>query len=150
MFIDILNILYKPIHPAVYFLPVTIVQKQEKLSIYLEYRRGILISERTCRFRNLLALLESAIILRTSMLEINVKRPNISNRAFGFINSKTFSKFHRRHCELIFEYNVGLKTLIGEGLSDPEFYGDFVYKIKKLIGNDFSFQLRKIITRYRR
>ena len=33
--IDILNILYKQIHPVVYFLPVTIVQKQEKLSIYL-------------------------------------------------------------------------------------------------------------------
>ena len=32
--IDILNILYKQIHPVVYFLPVTIVQKQEKLSIY--------------------------------------------------------------------------------------------------------------------
>ena len=33
----------------------------------------------------------------------------------------------------------------------PEFYGDLVYKFKKLIGrNDFSFQFRKIITRYRR
>ena len=32
--IDILNILYKQIHPVVYFLSVTIVQKQEKLSIY--------------------------------------------------------------------------------------------------------------------
>ena len=32
---DIHNILYKQIHPFVYFLPVTIVQKQEKLSIYL-------------------------------------------------------------------------------------------------------------------
>ena len=42
-------------------------------------------------------------------------------------------------------------TLLGEGLSEPEFYGDLVYKCKKLIGrNDFSFQLRKIITRYRR
>ena len=31
------------------------------------------------------------------------------------------------------------------------FYGDLVYKFKKLIGsNDFSFQFRKIITRYRR
>ena len=32
-----------------------------------------------------------------------------------------------------------------------EFYGDLVYKLKKLIGrNDLSFQFRKIITRYRR
>ena len=30
-------------------------------------------------------------------------------------------------------------------------YGDLVYKFKKLIGiNDFSFQFRKILTRYRR
>ena len=64
---------------------------------------------------------------------------------------KTFSKFYHRHYELISRYNVGLKTLLREGLSEPEFYGDLVYKFKKLIGrNDFSFQFRKIITRYRR
>ena len=64
---------------------------------------------------------------------------------------KTFSKFHRRYYELISKYNVGLKTLLSEGLSEPEFYGDLVYKFKKLIGiNDFSFQFRKIIPRYRR
>ena len=64
---------------------------------------------------------------------------------------KTFSKFYRRHYELISIYNVGLKTLLNEGLSEPELYGDLVYKFKKLVGsNDFSFQLRKIITRYRR
>ena len=64
---------------------------------------------------------------------------------------KTVSKFYRRHYELISKFNVGLKTLLREGLSEPEFYGDLVYKFKKLIGrNDFSFQFRKIITRYRR
>ena len=64
---------------------------------------------------------------------------------------KTFSKFYRRHYELISKFNVGLKTLLREGLSEPEFYGDLVYKFKKLKGkNDFSFQFRKIITRYRR
>ena len=64
-----------------------------------------------------------------------------------------FSKFYRRHYELIlsFKFNAGLKTPLREGLSEPEFYGDLVYKFKKLIGrNDFSFQFRKIITRYRR
>ena len=41
--------------------------------------------------------------------------------------------------------------LVGEGLSEPEFNGDLVYKFKKLIGrNDFSFEFRKIVTRYRR
>ena len=78
-------------------------------------------------------------------------------QAFAFIGfwyhklRKTFFKFYRRHYELISKYNVGLKTLLSEGLSEPEFYGDLVYKFKKLIGsNDFFFQFRKIITRYRR
>ena len=63
---------------------------------------------------------------------------------------KTFSKFYRKHNELISKFNVGLNTLLREGLSEPGFYGDLVNKYKKLIGrNDFSFQFRKIITRYR-
>ena len=47
--------------------------------------------------------------------------------------------------------NIGIKTLLREGLSEPDFCGDLVYKFKKLIGrNDFSFHFRKIITCYRR
>ena len=43
---------------------------------------------------------------------------------------------------LISKYNVWLKTLLSEGLSEPEFYGDLVYKFKKLIGsNDFFFSV---------
>ena len=58
---------------------------------------------------------------------------------------------HSNSRKLLDDFNVGLKTLLSEGLSEPEFYGDLVYKFKKLIGiNDFSFQFRKIITRYRR
>ena len=53
---------------------------------------------------------------------------------------KTFSKFYRRYYELISKYNVGLKTLLSEGLSEPEFYGDLVYKFKKLIGKGTSRQ----------
>ena len=41
--------------------------------------------------------------------------------------------FYRRHYALISKYNVLLKTFLGEGLSEPEFYGDLVYKFKKLI-----------------
>ena len=57
---------------------------------------------------------------------------------------------NRNKTSWISKYNVGLKTLLNEGLSEPDYYGDLVYKFKKLIGsNDFSFQFRKIITRYR-
>ena len=64
---------------------------------------------------------------------------------------KTFSKFYRRHYELVSKFNVGLKTLLHQGLSEPEFYGDLVYKFKKIVGMaDFSDQFRKIIVRYKR
>ena len=41
-----------------------------------------------------------------------------------------FSKFNRRHYELVSKFNVGFKTLLHQGLSEPEFYGDLVYKFK--------------------
>ena len=44
---------------------------------------------------------------------------------------KTFSKFYRRHYELVCKFSVGLKTLLHQGLSEPEFYGGLVYKFKK-------------------
>ena len=51
---------------------------------------------------------------------------------------KVFSKFYRRHFDIVSKYNVGLKTLLLEGLSEPEFYGDLVFKFRKIIGkNDF-------------
>ena len=57
---------------------------------------------------------------------------------------KAFSKFYRRYYELISKFNVGLKSLLHQGLSEPEFYGDLVYKFKKIRGiTDFSDQFRK-------
>ena len=65
---------------------------------------------------------------------------------------KVFSKFYRRHYEFISKFNVGLKSLLHQGLSEPEFYDDLVYKFKKIRGimTDFSDQFRKIIMRYKR
>ena len=57
---------------------------------------------------------------------------------------KTFSKFYRRHYELVSNFSVGLKTLLHQGLSEPEFYGDLVYKFKKIVGRaDFSLSVQK-------
>ena len=51
---------------------------------------------------------------------------------------KAFSKCHLRHFDLVSKFNVGLKTRLLQGLSEPEFNGDFVYKFRKIIGkNDF-------------
>ena len=42
--------------------------------------------------------------------------------------------------------NVGLKTLLLQGLSQPEFYGDLVYKFRKIIGkNDFPYHFKKML-----
>ena len=46
---------------------------------------------------------------------------------------KTFYTFYRRLYELVSKVNVGSKTLLHQGLSEPEFYGDLVYKLKKNI-----------------
>ena len=46
---------------------------------------------------------------------------------------KAFSKFYRRHFELIDKYHVSLKELMQLGICNPEFYGDLVYKFKKII-----------------
>ena len=44
---------------------------------------------------------------------------------------------------------VGLKSLLQQGLLDPEFYGDLVYKLRKIVSRaDFSDQFRKVIIRY--
>ena len=52
---------------------------------------------------------------------------------------------------MVSKFSVGLKTLLHQGLSEPEFYGDLVYKFKKNVGRaDFSDQFRKIIVRYKR
>ena len=36
---------------------------------------------------------------------------------------KAFSKFYRRRFNIVSKYNVELKTLLLQGLSEPEFYG---------------------------
>ena len=62
---------------------------------------------------------------------------------------KAFSKFYQRHFDIVSKYNVGLKTLLLQGLSEPEFYMDLEYKFKKIIfKNDFPYHFKKIIDRY--
>ena len=56
----------------------------------------------------------------------------------------------KRDFDIVSKYNVGLKTLLLQGLSEQEFYGDLVYKFKKIIGkNDFPYRFKKIIVRYK-
>ena len=58
---------------------------------------------------------------------------------------KAFSKFYHRHSESIVKYNIGLKTLLQQGISDPIFYGNLVYKFKRIVVSD---QFKKIVNHY--
>ena len=47
------------------------------------------------------------------------------------------------------KYSIGLKTILQQGISEPIFYGDLVYKFKRMIGKpNFRDQFKKIIKRY--
>ena len=62
---------------------------------------------------------------------------------------KTFTKFYRQYYDLISKFHVGFKSLLRQGLSEPEFYGDLVYNLKKIVGSrSFSAQFIKIISHY--
>ena len=49
---------------------------------------------------------------------------------------KTFSKFYRQYYDLISKFQDELKSLLRQGLSEPEFYGELVYKLKKIVGSN--------------
>ena len=64
---------------------------------------------------------------------------------------KAFSKFYRRHSALLEKYSVSLKTLLQQGISELEFYGDLVYRFRKIVGkSNFSEQFKKLFNRYKR
>ena len=64
---------------------------------------------------------------------------------------KTFFKFYRRKYDLISKFKVGLKSLLRQGLSELEFYGDLVHKLKNIVGSyNFLAQFIKIISHYKK
>ena len=61
---------------------------------------------------------------------------------------KAFSKFYHIHSELIVKYSIGLKTLLQQGISEPIFYSDLVYKFIRIVRkSNFSDQFKKIVKR---
>ena len=73
-------------------------------------------------------------------------KANGIGKANGIINSaKHFPNF-TVGTDLIEKYHVSLKKLLQQGISNPEFYGDLVYKFKKVIVNpNFSDLFKRII-----
>ena len=82
---------------------------------------------------NIKTLASAILTIRTDMKELKRKAPSPETDSAQVSNQ------------------IGLKSLLHQGLSEPEFYGDLVCKFKKIRGmTDFSDQFRKIIMRYKR
>ena len=77
--------------------------------------------------------------------------PNFLGRAIVILNFVRRFRNFIGHSALLEKYSVSLKTLLQQGISEPEFYGDLVYRFRKIVGkSNFSEQLRKLINRYKR
>ena len=50
----------------------------------------------------------------------------------------------------MFKYNVGLKTLLLQGLSELAIYGDLVYNFRKKGKYDFPYHFKKRLVRYKK
>ena len=60
---------------------------------------------------------------------------------------KAFSEFYHRHSALLEKYSFSLKTLLQQGISEPEFYGYLVYRFRKSVGkSNFSEQSENLLT----
>ena len=82
----------------------------------------------------------------TSTVAIKPLPPSSSGMSIVII------KFVRRfQSGLVETYNVSLRKLLQQGISELEFYGDLVYRIRKIVGkSNFAEQFRKLINRYKR
>ena len=49
------------------------------------------------------------------------------------------------------DFNIGFKSLLRQELWEPDFCGDLMYKLKKIVGsNNFSMQFIQIISHYKK
>ena len=82
--------------------------------------------------------------MKLAYLRCHVEDSNARNKCLNAKLLKQGYRYHklrvyRRHYELISKFNVGLKSLLHQGLLEPEFYGVLVYKFKKIMARtDFS------------
>ena len=95
-------------------------------------------------------LLENLAMLLTSTLAIKCYLRNFLNKTISIINfAKLFQNFIVD--TLISKFHVRLKSLLRQELWEVAFYGNLVYKLKKIVGTySFSAQFIKIISHYKK
>ena len=78
-------------------------------------------------YLNLLDSPEPLQILVTLTAVIKPLLSNFLGRGYRYFKlRKAFSKFYLRHSTLVEKYSVSLKTLLQQGISEPEFYDELV------------------------
>ena len=87
--------------------------------------------------------LNSFVLLDTDFNTRNkLLTQNFLNNAISIINfAKPFLYY-----DLLSKFQVRLKSILHQGLSEPEFYGDLVYKLKKIVASN-NFQRSSLIKR---
>ena len=90
-------------------------------------------------YLNILDSPELLQILMTLTTVIKPLLPNFFGRAIVVLNFvRRFRNFYRRHSALVEKYSVILKTFLQQGISEPEFYGDFVYRFRQIVEKNRS------------
>ena len=75
-------------------------------------------------FLNLFDLLECPVMMMT-LIFFKVLTAKLLRQGCRYHKLRqVFSKFYRRHFDIVFKYNVGLKTLLLQGLSEPNIMSD--------------------------
>ena len=103
-------------------------------------------------FRNSFILQEYVLKLMTSTTKTFFLTSKLIKQGYRYHKlHKAFSKSYNRDSELIVKYKYLFKSSFATSISEPVFYGDLVYKFKRIAGKpSFSDQFRKIIKRYKR
>ena len=85
-----------------------------------------------------LNLLDSPELLQILVTLTTVIKPLRPRQGYRYFNlRKAFSKLYRRHSALVEKYSVSLKTLLQQSISEPEIYGDLVYRFRKIVGKSY-------------
>ena len=90
--------------------------------------------------RSLFSSLECLVMFLTSTLEIQCKllTAKLLNQCYRYNNSAKFffSKFYRRNFDLVSKFNVRRKSRLQQGLSEPDFYCEYLFDVYKYINSE--------------